>query len=152
MIVTHDERIAATADRLISMRDGAFVDETRLTGGHRRARRARRAGGLRRGPGPARRSPRRRDLRRRPLEAALLLLADHGGHHHVTFGLALRDVAGDPSAHPGGHRRTRCRRTPGPAPPRARPMRATSRPNCASPTRRRPGHRQRAVPGRRRRP
>jgi ABC-type lipoprotein export system ATPase subunit len=33
LIVTHDERIAATADRLISMRDGAFVDETRLTGG-----------------------------------------------------------------------------------------------------------------------
>jgi ABC-type lipoprotein export system ATPase subunit len=33
VIVTHDERIAATADRLISMRDGAFVDEMRLTGG-----------------------------------------------------------------------------------------------------------------------
>ena len=33
VIVTHDARIAATADRLISMRDGAFVDETRLTGG-----------------------------------------------------------------------------------------------------------------------
>jgi putative ABC transport system ATP-binding protein len=33
VIVTHDTRIAATADRLISMRDGAFVDETRLTGG-----------------------------------------------------------------------------------------------------------------------
>jgi len=33
LVVTHDERIAATADRLISMRDGAFVDETRLTGG-----------------------------------------------------------------------------------------------------------------------
>jgi putative ABC transport system ATP-binding protein len=33
VIVTHDERIAATADRLISMRDGALVDETRLTGG-----------------------------------------------------------------------------------------------------------------------
>jgi putative ABC transport system ATP-binding protein len=32
VIVTHDERIAATADRLISMRDGAFVDETQLTG------------------------------------------------------------------------------------------------------------------------
>ena len=31
--VTHDSRVAATADRLISMRDGAFVDETRLTGG-----------------------------------------------------------------------------------------------------------------------
>ena len=33
VVVTHDERIAATADRLISMRDGAFVDETRLSGG-----------------------------------------------------------------------------------------------------------------------
>jgi putative ABC transport system ATP-binding protein len=35
IIATHDERIAATADRLISMRDGAFVDQTRLTGGTR---------------------------------------------------------------------------------------------------------------------
>jgi ABC-type lipoprotein export system ATPase subunit len=33
VIVTHDPRIAATADRVLSMRDGAFVDETRLTGG-----------------------------------------------------------------------------------------------------------------------
>jgi ABC-type lipoprotein export system ATPase subunit len=33
IIVSHDARIAATADRLVSMRDGAFVDETRLTGG-----------------------------------------------------------------------------------------------------------------------
>jgi ABC-type lipoprotein export system ATPase subunit len=33
LIVTHDSRIAATADRLISMRDGAFVEETRLTRG-----------------------------------------------------------------------------------------------------------------------
>jgi ABC-type lipoprotein export system ATPase subunit len=32
VIVTHDSRIAAAADRLIGMRDGAFVDETRLTG------------------------------------------------------------------------------------------------------------------------
>ena len=32
VVVTHDERIAATADRLISMRDGVFVDETRLSG------------------------------------------------------------------------------------------------------------------------
>jgi putative ABC transport system ATP-binding protein len=35
VIVTHDERIATTADRLISMRDGTFVDETHLTGGSR---------------------------------------------------------------------------------------------------------------------
>jgi putative ABC transport system ATP-binding protein len=33
LIVTHEERIAATADRLISMRDGAFVEQTRLTRG-----------------------------------------------------------------------------------------------------------------------
>jgi putative ABC transport system ATP-binding protein len=35
VIVTHDERVAATADRLVSMRDGALVDETQLTGGTR---------------------------------------------------------------------------------------------------------------------
>jgi putative ABC transport system ATP-binding protein len=33
VVVTHDERIAATADRLITMRDGALVDETGLVGG-----------------------------------------------------------------------------------------------------------------------
>jgi putative ABC transport system ATP-binding protein len=33
VIVTHDERVAATADRLISMRDGAFAGDTRLSGG-----------------------------------------------------------------------------------------------------------------------
>jgi len=33
VIVTHDPRVAATADRLISMRDGAFVDETEMSGG-----------------------------------------------------------------------------------------------------------------------
>jgi len=32
VIVTHDERVGATADRLISMRDGMFVDDTRLAG------------------------------------------------------------------------------------------------------------------------
>ena len=35
VIVTHDSRIAATADRMITMRDGMFIDETRLTGGTR---------------------------------------------------------------------------------------------------------------------
>ncbi|MEV6350847.1 ABC transporter ATP-binding protein [Actinoplanes sp. NPDC051851] len=33
VIVTHDARIAATADRMFTMRDGTLVDETRLTGG-----------------------------------------------------------------------------------------------------------------------
>jgi hypothetical protein len=33
VIVTHDSRIAGTADRLVSMRDGVFVEETRLPHG-----------------------------------------------------------------------------------------------------------------------
>ena len=33
VIVTHDPRIAATADRMISMRDGMFADQTMLQGG-----------------------------------------------------------------------------------------------------------------------
>jgi putative ABC transport system ATP-binding protein len=32
VIVTHDDRVAATADRLVSMRDGAFVDDVWLVG------------------------------------------------------------------------------------------------------------------------
>ena len=28
IIVTHDVQVAATADRMISMRDGAFIDQT----------------------------------------------------------------------------------------------------------------------------
>jgi putative ABC transport system ATP-binding protein len=32
VLVTHDERVGATADRLLTMRDGEIVDETRLTG------------------------------------------------------------------------------------------------------------------------
>jgi putative ABC transport system ATP-binding protein len=32
VMVTHDARVAATADRLVSMRDGTFVDDTRLAG------------------------------------------------------------------------------------------------------------------------
>jgi len=37
VLVTHDERIAATADRLLTMRDGVLVDETRLSGGSGRS-------------------------------------------------------------------------------------------------------------------
>jgi len=37
VIVTHDERIGATADRLIQMRDGAFADETILFDGTHRS-------------------------------------------------------------------------------------------------------------------
>jgi putative ABC transport system ATP-binding protein len=35
--VTHDERVATTADRLITMRDGRFIGETQLTGGTSRS-------------------------------------------------------------------------------------------------------------------
>jgi putative ABC transport system ATP-binding protein len=37
VLVTHDERVAATADRLLTMRDGVLVDEIRLTGGSARS-------------------------------------------------------------------------------------------------------------------
>jgi putative ABC transport system ATP-binding protein len=33
VIVSHDSRVAATADRVITMRDGMLVGQTRLTGG-----------------------------------------------------------------------------------------------------------------------
>jgi putative ABC transport system ATP-binding protein len=33
VLVTHDARVAATAERLLSMRDGAIVEDTRLDGG-----------------------------------------------------------------------------------------------------------------------
>ena len=33
LVVTHDPRVAATADRLLSMRDGSIVEDTRLVGG-----------------------------------------------------------------------------------------------------------------------
>jgi putative ABC transport system ATP-binding protein len=36
-LVTHDERVGATADRLLTMRDGAIVDETRLADARRPA-------------------------------------------------------------------------------------------------------------------
>ncbi|MGW5721168.1 ABC transporter ATP-binding protein [Amycolatopsis sp. NPDC003865] len=32
VVVTHDDRVAATADRVVSLRDGALVDDTRLDG------------------------------------------------------------------------------------------------------------------------
>ena len=35
MIVTHDARTAATADRMISMRDGQFVDDVLFSGDSR---------------------------------------------------------------------------------------------------------------------
>jgi putative ABC transport system ATP-binding protein len=33
LLVTHDPRVAATADRLLTMRDGSIVEDTRLDGG-----------------------------------------------------------------------------------------------------------------------
>jgi putative ABC transport system ATP-binding protein len=33
VLVTHDPRVAATADRLLTMRDGSIVEDTRLAGG-----------------------------------------------------------------------------------------------------------------------
>ncbi|QYN17742.1 ABC transporter ATP-binding protein [Amycolatopsis sp. DSM 110486] len=35
VVVTHDERVAATADRVVALRDGTLLDDTRLDGGTR---------------------------------------------------------------------------------------------------------------------
>ena len=96
VIVTHDARIAATADRLISMRDGAFVDETRLTGGT--------AGSSALWPDWRADVGRvllvvrlaARDLRRRPAEAALLVLAITAAAAMLALGLVLRGMTDDP--------------------------------------------------------
>ena len=98
VIVTHDSRIAATADRLISMRDGAFVDQTRLHRRHQRQpRRARRAGGLTvMGKILLVGRLAARDLRHRPAQAVLLLLAITAATTTLTLGLALQGVTSQP--------------------------------------------------------
>ena len=98
LIVTHDARIAATADRLMSMRDGAFVEETRLSHGT--------TGQLGELAGTGRLTPMgrlllvyrlaARDLRRRPAEAALLLLAIVAATTTLTLGLVLHGVTDEP--------------------------------------------------------
>lgn len=46
VMVTHDERVAATADRVISMRDGTLADDTRLDGDGRGMRHSHQGTGL----------------------------------------------------------------------------------------------------------
>ncbi|MEV1204194.1 hypothetical protein [Microbispora rosea] len=50
-MVTHDERVAATADRVVSMRDGTVADDTRLDGDGRGTRHTRGHGGGHSGTG-----------------------------------------------------------------------------------------------------
>ena len=86
VIVTHDSRIAATADRMISMRDGAFIDETRLTGGTRGDLGA--LAGLegQHEPGPAGRPPGRPRPASSPGPGGPDAAGDRGGHRHLDPG------------------------------------------------------------------
>jgi ABC-type lipoprotein export system ATPase subunit len=107
VIVTHDSRIAATADRLISMRDGAFVDETRLTGGSTGQLGA--LAGLessRHGPDPDHLPPGRAGPAASPSRGRAAAARDHGGHHdtHPRAGPARGDQPSVP-ANPGSDRR-----------------------------------------------
>ena len=98
VVVTHDERIAASADRQVAMRDGAFVGR----GG------ARRPLWPRRPPGQAGRSMMGKvlliwrlavkDIRHRPVLAALLLVALAASAAILTLGLALEGTADNPYA------------------------------------------------------
>ena len=99
VVVTHDERIAATADRMISMRDGVFVDETRLL-----AVRAEPSGIFSRSDWRTEMRGRAlliyrlvaSSLRRRPVEVVVTVAAIAAATTTLMVGLALRDV----SAHP----------------------------------------------------
>ncbi|GAA3316327.1 hypothetical protein GCM10020219_034930 [Nonomuraea dietziae] len=95
VIVTHDERVAATADRLVSMRDGMFVDDTRLDGSHTGGpRRADRAGGLN-VMGSIVLVVRLvlADVRRHKVQAVMLLLAVTVATATLALGLSLRGVS-----------------------------------------------------------
>jgi putative ABC transport system ATP-binding protein len=100
VVVTHDSRIAATADRMISRRDGTFIDETRLTGGTRGDLGAPGAlADLDWGVMSRLRLVGRlvaRDLRRRPGQAALMLLAITAATATLTLGLVLHGVTSQP--------------------------------------------------------
>jgi putative ABC transport system ATP-binding protein len=117
VIVTHDSRIAATADRMISMRDGAFIDETRLTGGTRGD-----LGALGREPGPAGRSPGRPGPASSPGPGGADAAGDHGGHRHLDPGPGAArgdqpavpaDPRGDQRAGRGGLHRSAAGPDPG---------------------------------------
>ena len=97
VIVTHDSRVAATADRMISMRDGAFIDETRLPGGT--------TGRWAPWPGWRAETMGRvllvcrlaaRDMRHHVAQAVLLLLAVTAATTMLTLGLALHGVTSHP--------------------------------------------------------
>ena len=95
VIVTHDERIAATADRLVSIRDGSFVDETAAGGRDGEPGVAHRDRGLSAVGGRLLLIARLagRDVRRRWSEALLLVLAIAAASTTLTLGLLLHDVS-----------------------------------------------------------
>lgn len=117
VIVTHDARIAATADRLVSMRDGAFVDDTRLAAGS-----AGRLGDLiEMGTDPVGRVLLvfrlvLADVRRHPAQAAMLVVAVTAATAALALGLSLRGGPRSSTGRPGRSRRGRtwshCPRAP----------------------------------------
>ena len=98
VIVTHDERVAATADRLIAMRDGAFMgDPGTRRRHHRQSLQASWTGRLS-GMGRLLLIWRlaARDLRRRPAQAGLLLAVIAAAMTALTLGLVLHGVTTKP--------------------------------------------------------
>jgi hypothetical protein len=106
VIVTDDERVAATADRLISMRDGTFVDETRLTGGTS-GRLAGLAGleAVKMGKAFLFGRLAAKDLRRHLSEGVLLFVVIVAASATLTLGLVLHGVTNTPlQCDPGSDR------------------------------------------------
>ena len=98
VVVTHDQRTAATADRMVSMRDGVLVDDVGTALRHddppsRSSRRRPRVSRLRLGLRLA-----ARDLRRRATETVLLFLALVVAATTLTIGLVLHGQTAAPYA------------------------------------------------------
>ena len=95
VLVTHDARVAATAERLLSMRDGAIVEDTRLDGGlPARPCSPSWPGGRRRWGRTSGIGLAWRNVRHRPWQALLLLLALSVATTTITLAMALVDVSG----------------------------------------------------------
>ena len=96
VVVTHDAKIAAVADRVVAMRDGAFDIETRRAAHHGRTWQPLEGEGLTMGRALLIARLGLKDIRHRPAQSILLLVAIATGAAALTLALALGGTTDDP--------------------------------------------------------